>query len=117
MAGALKKKHQAAELPAKKLRKGKHARVQRRETVPQIDELLEAWKGEVVSLESREFATEEDAIATVISQVVQRVNLPAHLIAPTREFLVDLFGTDPELRAELCGCLRIRKQARKTRRE
>lgn len=63
------------------------------------------WQHEVADLQGRNFSSVDEAIAAVIGKVIEK--MPGADSEQTREFLADLFSTDPGLQDELRKLLKI----------
>jgi hypothetical protein len=65
------------------------------------------WSQAITDLEGKEFASVEEAIDSVISLVLERMNVEGESQEEVRELLLSMFETDPELTAELKSSLNI----------
>lgn len=65
------------------------------------------WSQAITDLEGQEFASVEEAIDSVISLVLERMNVEGESQEEVRELLLSMFETDPELTAELKSSLNI----------
>ncbi|NLF25283.1 MAG: hypothetical protein GX589_06455 [Deltaproteobacteria bacterium] len=70
--------------------------------------ILAFWSEALDALEGRSFCSEDEAIYAVIDLVLERLTKGGDVEPGLRDFLKDLFDTDPELREEIRGILSIR---------
>lgn len=65
------------------------------------------WSQAITDLEGREFSSVEEAIDSVITLVIERMNVEGESQEGVREMLLSMFETDPDLTAELKNSLNI----------
>ncbi len=66
------------------------------------------WQRELDALESKKFKTIDDAIYAMIDQVMKRINNKSTSETELRDFLFNMFDTDPVLKDEMGRILGIK---------
>ena len=71
-------------------------------------ELMQIWQSEIHDLESQEFESLELAVVALIEKVLDRMQVSANNREETKEFLAELFSTDPAMQDEIKSILKIK---------
>jgi len=69
---------------------------------------MQLWQKELEDLESMSFNSLEEAIDVLIEKVLLRLEAEAASREETKNFLTELFATDPTLQEELKAILKIK---------
>ena len=69
---------------------------------------LQIWEEEAKELKTMNFSNIEEAFNALIDRVTAKLKIPEKSEHETRRFLMDLFDTDPVIKEELRGILRIK---------
>lgn len=80
----------------------------KKEESPQALIKKELWQAEVQALRKLEFVTLEEGLHELIGKVLLKLRIPKSQEKATREFLFQFFDTDPALKQELRGVLKIK---------
>jgi hypothetical protein len=102
-----KRKEEEKSLRSKKVLITKEASQDVSREESQRREELTLWKDDIQALESLHFASLEEAVASLVERVLNRLETPAALESETRDFLTNALLTDKLLIEDLRKSLRI----------
>lgn len=71
-------------------------------------EITAFWRSEIDALQGKKFNSVADAIDALVDMVLDRLGVNGPERAETRDYMVVLFDTDPELQEELSQVLAVK---------
>lgn len=74
----------------------------------QMQEKVEFWKSEISQVLSQEFSSVEQAIDSIVTQVLHKMNLEDQKAEETKTFLTDLLSTDQQVLEQLRGVIKTK---------